>query len=799
MTTTGPTAATPISGEPTAAELQKLEEQLDPEMQFRSLLPTAAWIVAGLLFALSAFHYYTAGFGLLAEQTHRGIHLAFVLGLIFLVFPARTSTTRWPRLGKGQIAIGLLAVAGFFFTPLGGRFLSQMTFELWLLTLAMVVVLVGSALTSRGGPPAAGLAAPLGISIFDWAMMAAAVATALYTPWIFHDLQFRVGNPDLADWVMGSVMVIVMLEATRRSVGPALPIIAIVLMVYAMAGPSLPGILAHPGNSWKAVVNQLYLTSNGIYGIALGVVATYVFHYVLFGVLATRIGLGRLFIDLATALAGRFSGGPAKVSIFASGLFGMISGSSIANTVTVGSLTIPMMIRIGYPRHFAAAVESTAATGGQITPPIMGAAAFLMVEYLSLPYQTIIIAAIVPAFMHFFGVFCQVHFEAKKLGMQGIPAADLPKARAVIAEGWPTASPLIVLLVVLFSGYTPYLAAFWGITACMVVGLTNRNPVVSVVLLVVVVTAALTEWIVEPQPLLAMITAAMGVSAYWVWRDGKAGTVRLVELADAFVMGAKYAISVGAAAACVGIIVGVVTLTGVGFKLSDIVTSTAASLASHLYSLFGGWLFTTQGMTLFFTLIMTAFVCLLLGCGVPTTPTYIIMVTIAQPALQKLGVEPIVSHFFVFYYGVLADITPPVALAAYAGASMAGADPFKTGNTAFRLAMAKALVPFVFVYSPAMLIVTKGFTWPVFFETTLGCLVGIILLAIALTGYGWAHMVRWQRIMLFIASILVIAPSRTATLIGLAIAAPIIIHQFMMQRAGLGQAEPMRRATAADG
>ena len=291
----------------------------------------------------------------------------------------------------------------------------------------------------------------------------------------------------------------------------------------------------------------------------------------------------------------------------------------------------------------------------------------------------------------------------------------------------------------------------------------------------------------------------MGVSAYWVWRDGKAGTVRLVELADAFVMGAKYAISVGAAAACVGVIVGVVTLTGVGFKLSDIVTSTAASMAAQLYSLFGGWLFTTAGMTLFFTLIMTAFVCLLLGCGVPTTPTYIIMVTIAQPALQKLGVEPIVSHFFVFYYGVLADITPPVALAAYAGASMAGADPFKTGNTAFRLAMAKVLVPFVFVYSPAMLIVTKGFTWPVFFETTLGCLVGIILLAIALTGYGAAHMVRWQRLVLFFASVLVIAPSRTATLIGLAIATPIMVHQYMQQRAGIGQAEPMRRATAADG
>jgi len=356
-----------------AARLQKLEEQLDPEMQFRPLTPRAGWLVAGLLLALSCFHYYTAGFGLLPEATHRGVHLSFVLGLIFLVFPWRRSRSTEPL--------------------------------------------------------RASLLTPFGIPVIDWAMAIAAVIASLYLPWVFHDLQFRVGNPDLLDWIMGSVMLLVLLEATRRSVGPALPIISLVLIAYAMAGPSLPGILAHPGNTWKSVVNHLYLTGQGVYGIALGVVATYVFHYVLFGVLATRIGLGRLFIDLATSAAGRFSGGPAKVSIFASGLFGMISGSSIANTVTVGSLTIPMMIRIGYPRHFAGAVESTAATGGQITPPIMGAAAFLMVEYLSLPYQTIIIAAIVPAFMHFFGVFCQVHFEAKKLGMQGIPPSDLPSAR----------------------------------------------------------------------------------------------------------------------------------------------------------------------------------------------------------------------------------------------------------------------------------------------------------------------------------------------------------------------------------
>lgn len=708
------------------AKVQKLEAELDPEMRFRPLLPAAAWFVAILLFTLSCFHYYTAGFGLLPETTHRGIHLAFVLGLIFLVFS-------WNE--KGNVA-----------------------------------------------EPHASLWRPLGIAIPDWLFAIGGAVSALYVPWVFHDLQFRVGNPLPTDWIMGTIMIVVMLEATRRSVGWPLPIIATLLILYALYGRSMPGIFAHPGNNWKSVVNHLYLTSQGIFGVALGVVATYVFHYVLFGVLATRVGLGRFFIDIATALTGRFSGGPAKVSIFGSAMFGMISGSSIANTVTVGSLTIPAMIRIGYSRHFAGAVEAAAATGGQITPPIMGAAAFLMVEYLAVPYQTIILAAIVPAFMHFFGVFCQIHFEAKKHGLRGLPRSELPNARDVIRRDWPTAMPLIVLLIVLFSGFTPYLAAFWGITGCIVIGLTNRNPVIAVAFLAAIAMCVRFEILTEWVGLIPIFAASIAASAWYVLKDD-AGKLRFFDIIDAFVVGAKYAISVGAAAATVGVIIGVVTLTGVGFKLSSIITGAAGDLAS----LFGGWLpysiFDVKAMTLFFTLVMTAIVCVLLGCGIPTTANYLIMVTIAAPALAMLGVPQLVSHFFVFYYGVLADITPPVALAAYAGASMAGADPFKTGNTAFRLGMAKALVPFVFVYSPAMLLVTKEFTWPAFIETTSGCIVGIVMLAVALTGYGLAHMPRWERFWLGAASILVISPSRTATLIGLAMAIPTVWRQIAAWRA----------------
>jgi TRAP transporter 4TM/12TM fusion protein len=704
---------------------QEIEESLDHEIRFRPLLPVAAWLVAGMLLALSLFHYYTAGFGLLAEVTHRGIHLAFVIGLIFLVFSAR------PKDNKAM--------------------------------------------------PVASALRPLGIGLLDWALFFAAVISSLYVPYIFEDLAFRVGNPLTIDWVMGTLAIVVLLEATRRAIGAPLPIIAVVLILYAMYGNYLPSIFAHPGNSWKSVVNHLYLTSQGIYGIALGVVATYVFHYVLFGVLATRIGLGKLFIDLATAMAGRFSGGPAKVTIFASGLFGMISGSSIANTVTVGSLTIPMMIRTGYPRHFAGAVEATAATGGQITPPIMGAAAFLMVEFLNLPYQTIILAAIVPAFMHFFGIFCQVHFEAKKLGLKGVPKEELPNAWAVLKKDWAALAPLMVLLAVLLSGYTPYLAAFWGITACMVVGLTNRNPIVALGLLAGVVIGVATGAIVEWYGLAILFGLCVLACLWWFLTD-KGTMARAVDITDAFVLGAKYAIGVGAAAACVGIIVGVVTLTGVGFKLSDIVVGAAQSGANAVLAVMPtGWV-TLANVTLLFTLIMTGLVCILLGCGIPTTACYIIMVTIAQPALGKLGVEPIVSHFFVFYYGLLADVTPPVALAAYAGASMAGAEPFKTGNTAFRLAMAKVLVPFVFVFSPSMLLVTKDFTWTNFIWTTGGCIVGVVLLAAALTGYMLSRLQKWEQVVLTLGSIMVIMPSNTLKIAGVLIAAPILLRQLAAYR-----------------
>jgi TRAP transporter 4TM/12TM fusion protein len=572
--------------------------------------------------------------------------------------------------------------------------------------------------------------------------------------------------------------------------GWPLPIIALAFTAYALAGPVFPGLLKHAGASWSQMINHQYLTSQGIYGVAVGVVATYVFHFVLFGVMATRIGLGQLFLDIASSVAGRYAGGPAKVSVFGSGLFGMLSGSSVANAVTVGSLTIPAMIRVGYQRHFAAAVEAAASTGGQITPPVLGAAAFLMVECLNLPYQTIVAAAVVPAFMHFFGVFMQVHFEAKRYGLRGLTEEEMPKLRASLRMRWPTLIPLVLLISILVSGRTPYLAAFVGITSCAIVGLTTRtqgnetrNWLLMAGLHVLLVALAFVDWGANSEIIKLALFAAgaattVGLSRLWNVK-GRIGYSVLVEALET---GAKYALAVGAAAATVGIVIGVVTLTGVGFKISYIITSAANVLAGGVANLLPSAWVSVQSLTLLAALIMTGLICILMGCGIPTTANYIIMVSVAAPTLVQLGVEPLVAHFFVFYYGVLADITPPVALAAYAAAGMAGSDPFKTGNTAFRLGLGKVLVPFVFVFSPSLLLVAKGFTWYDFAVTFSGCIMGITILAAGLSKFFLVEMRRWEQVVCVAAAVLMVAPSLSATLIGMAMVVPMLLRHLSAWR-----------------
>ncbi len=659
----------------------ELEQDYDSELRFRALRGFAAPLVGSLLVALSAFHYYTAGFGILTEHWHKAIHLSAVLGLIFLMFPA------------------------------GAR-------------------------RALPGP------APGGIPLIDWALAAAVAVATLYLPIVFDELTFRIGMPNTADIVLGPVMVVLTLEAARRTMGWVLPAIVCGFIAYALLGHHLSGVLAHPGADWQGFINHVYLTQEGIFGIPAKVVATFVFHFVLFGVIATRMGLGQFFIDLASVAAGRYPGGPAKVAVVSSAMFGMISGSSIANTVTTGSLTIPAMKRIGYRPHFAGAVEAAASTGGQITPPIMGAAAFVMIEFLEIPLTTLLIAAAVPAAMHFWGVFVQVHFEAKRLGLRGMAEEDIPRLWPTIRDGWPTVIPLVLLIWVIVEGHTPYLAAFWGITACIVVGVLNPR-----------------------------------------------SRLTLRDLWDAFDMGARYALAVGAAAAAVGIVVGVVTLTGAGFRIGFMVTQAAANtaelfrpLVELLPAAMGGG--GVQGLTLFLTLAFVALVCIAMGCGIPTTALYIVLAAIAAPAVTQLGVPPLAAHLFILYYGILADLTPPVCVAAYAAAGIAGSNPFRTGITAFRLGTAKATVPFVFAYAPSMLIMVDGFTWGDFLFTTVTCAIGVLVLGIGLTGYAFTHMGIGSQAVLVAAALLMISPNGPMTAVGLALAAPVLAWNWRRAQRG---------------
>ncbi len=672
--------STPSPDAPSAEELEALQRRYDPETAFRNTGPRMALAIAAILVAMSAYHFYASGFGNIRELLHRGIHLAFVLGLVFVLFPMRKSSLD---------------------SPVQHR---------W--------YLIGN------------------VSIPDLIFAFLAVAASLYLPLLPAEVvAVRVGNPSQSEIMMGTALLLITLEATRRSVGPTLPLIAIIFILFALFGPYAPGALKHGGASWLALINHLYMTDQGIYGIAIGVMAQYVFLFILFGVLATRIGLGQLFIDLAVVVAGRFAGGPAKVAIFSSAMMGTISGSSIANTVTTGALTIPAMKRVGYPAHFAGAVEATSSTGGQITPPIMGAAAFIMVEYLEIPLRDILAAALFPAMLHYFGIFIMVHLEARKLGLKGLPAHEIPKALLVLRQHWLSVIPLAILVYLILSGRTPDFAAVYGIIACIVVGFLN--PV---------------------------------------------NRLTFIDLWNALAAGAKSTLAVGAAAATVGIVVGVVTLTGVGFRLGYVVIQTATDLGNVMGGIWPFAYFSVMQWALFFSLILIAFACIIMGAGIPTTATYIILVAVAAPALTQLQVEPLVAHFFVFYYGVLADITPPVALAAYAAAGIAGSNPFKTGNTAFRLGIAKALVPFVFVYSPALLLVTDGFTWLAFTTTLIGAMTGIGFLGVAFSGFLLAPLTRLERWWIGIASLLFIAPEPITFGIGAIAIAPILIRQMLQAR-----------------
>ncbi len=721
--------AAPDDRELTPDEVEALVREYDSESNFRDLKGLVARLVTVACVALSIFHVYTAGFGLLNEVTHRTIHLTFVMGLVFLVFPRRRAApTRRLWIDSAIFGTFYLYIIWDLVAALPPTALTYAFAAAMLLLTVLTLPIKG-----RGVPGSK-------VALRDWIFAILGAGFSLYLVVFFRDVFItNVGSPRPQEYMMGLIAIVMTLEATRRTMGPTLAFIGVFCIVYAMLGPYMPGIMGHRGYNILRIINHLYVGTEGIYGVAVGVVATYVFHFVLFGILAQMSGLGQLFIDLATIVAGRASGGSAKVSVVSSGFFGMISGSPIANTVTTGAFTIPLMKKSGFTPRFAGAVEASASCGGQVTPPIMGASAFVMTEMLGVPYNEIILIAIIPAAFHYLAIMLMVHLEAKRLGLSGLSADKIPQFKAVLRKSWHLFVPLTVMVALLLMQYTPFLAAFWGIILTIVFSYV---------------------------PLLMR-----GLGDTSMDLDTVLTPPRLVR---GFEDGAKFALAIGAACACVGFLLGITTLTGLGFKFSGAVVTLAYDLASFIAAIDITGLLNEKSMALFFGLVFVAIACIIMGAGIPTTPTYIILASIAAPALVEFDVPLIATHFFVFYFGVLADVTPPVALAAYAAAGLARSDPMQTGMTAFRLSMGKALVPFMFIYAPSLLFVE--FTWVEFIAALVSGIVCIFALSAAYIGHFKGPMSGWDKVALTVGGLLLISTSWVAMAIGGALVALILLR-----------------------
>ena len=543
----------------------------------------------------------------------------------------------------------------------------------------------------------------------DLVLSVLAAASPVYICICYQELAMRSGITTDADLFFGAMGLLLVIEATRRVVGIPMVVVVLVFLAYAFAGPYMPGVLAHRGLTAQQLIGHLYYTTEGIFGIPLGVSSTFIFLFILFGAYLESTGLGKFFIDLANAIAGWASGGPAKVAVLSSALMGTVSGSSVANVAGTGSFTIPMMKKLGYRKEFAGAVEAASSTGGQLMPPVMGAAAFLMAEFVGLPYIDIVAAAVIPAMLYFAGLWLGVHLEAKRTNLKGIPREQLPKAWLLFKERGHLAIPLLVIVYLLVSGFTPMRAALAAIVLSIVASFLRKNT-----------------------------------------------RMKPIEIIRGLENGARNVLGVVIACAAAGIIIGVVTKTGVGLKL-----------ASGLLALSGGLLLPTM----FFTMITS----LILGMGVPTTANYVITSTIAAPALIQMDVPVLAAHMFVFYFGIIADVTPPVALAAYAASGISGGKPLMTGVNASKLAIAAFIIPYIFVLNPEILMIDS--TPSGLIITTVTAILGMIGISSAMIGYLAGHSNVIERIVQFIAGLLMIIPGVTTDIPGFIILVAIIIWQ----------------------
>jgi TRAP transporter 4TM/12TM fusion protein len=529
--------------------------------------------------------------------------------------------------------------------------------------------------------------------LIDLGLLALSCVTIGYL-WVNHSYLYErfVFVDDLrpSDLVLGTVFILLVLEATRRSIGLAMPLTALGFVVYALLFTSV-----RP----ESLIEVNYLTTEGIFGIPLSVSATYVILFILFGAFVERSGTGKLFMDSSMSVAGHTAGGPAKVAVITSGLFGTISGSAVANVMTTGTFTIPMMSRLGYKPAFSGAVEAVASTGGQIMPPIMGAAAFVMAEFLGASYLEVATYALIPAVLYYLAVFFAVHFEARRLGLMGVPKKELPKFWDVIKERGHLFVPLIIIVVVLMMGFSAPMAALAGIMS--------------------VVPIALLRATTRKDISLAMIIGSL--------EDGAKGTL-----------------AIAMACACAGIVIGVIAQTGLGLDFTTLVLNAAQS-------------------NVYYALILTMLAGIILGMGLPTTPAYIIQVALLVPALVKLGIVEQAAHLFVFYFAILSAITPPVAMAVYAAVGISKSSLWETGWAAVKLGATGYIVPFMFAFSPALLMIGP---WDTVTVAVITALIGVICLASSLHGFLLANLSWAERIMLFAAAILLIKPGPTTDALG---------------------------------
>ncbi|MEW5773075.1 MAG: TRAP transporter permease [Thermodesulfobacteriota bacterium] len=590
----------------------------------------------------AGYHVWTTAFGMPVAYLHRPLHLAFAATLGFLLYSAK-GQKRSGRPPFLDLLLSLLALAGF------------------------------------------GTAA-----------------------WMAEPISERLVMVDpLSAWQLftGAAVILLVLELIRRTVGWLLAGVAILFLAYAFLGPHMPGVLAHRGFGWKAIVDYQAFGLEGLYSSAVGVSSTYIVVFIIFGTFLEMSGAGDVLMDLGRALTGRYRGGPAKISVLTSAFFGTISGSAAANVYATGSFTIPLMKRTGYSPVFAGAVEAAASTGGQLMPPIMGAAAFLMADILGVPYLKICAAALIPSVLYFFSILLMVDFEAAKLGIKGLPKEELPDLRATLRRSVLLA-PIAVLVGVMLAGYTPFMAAF--------------------------------------------LATCSTLAASWCIPSRRMGLRQVVKALDT---SGRRTVLIALACAGAGLIIGVVTLTGVGLNISSLVI-------------------TASGGNTILALVLIMAASILMGVGTPTTVAYIIVATLGVPALQNLGFEALPAHFFVFYFGVLSMVTPPVAVAAYAAAEVAGADMMRIGVTATRLCFVAFLVPFLFMYEPALLMVGEPGKILLAFATAL---VGCVALAAALEGWYMGRIGFLLRLPLFAAALLMITPGHRTDLYGLALLAGVTL------------------------